>query len=336
MRKVFVCVALFFLVTFSTNLPVFAQFGSSISGVIFDANNHRPVSDVYVELMNELYSTIKRIRIDGSGRYSFTGLSRGRYKIKVTTLGTNYLEQTQDAELVTLTIANRETTDSVYVDFYLKLDPRKVPSIDGTNGVVFAQDIPEEAKKLYQKGIEEVADKKEIGYETIEKAIQIFPNYYYALDFLGNEYVQKEKYEKALPYLIRAIDINQRSFSSFYALGYACYKIGKYSEGIEASKAATILAPQSINAHLLYGTILRLDKQYATSEKELKLAKTLSKDTPIAEIHWQLGLLYNKLNRNTEAADELEIFLKIQPKNPDAQKIKELIAKLRASNTKTN
>lgn len=35
-------------------------------------------------------------------------------------------------------------------------------------------------------------------------------------------------------------------------------------------------------------------------------AKKLSQERSVPEIHWQLALLYNKLGRNKEAADELE------------------------------
>jgi len=40
-------------------------------------------------------------------------------------------------------------------------------------------------------------------------------------------------------------------------------------------------------------------------------------------------LLFNQLKRYKEAADELEIFLKVQPDARDAELIKKLIQKLR-------
>lgn len=78
----------------------------------------------------------------------------------------------------------------------------------------------------------------------------------------------------------------------------------------------------------MYGTLLRVDGSYEQSEKVLLLAKKLSKDT-VPEVHWQLALLYNKLGRNKEAADELELYLKAQPDARDKKDIQDLIAKLR-------
>ena len=155
------------------------------------------------------------------------------------------------------------------------------------------------------------------------------PTYFDALNILGREYVARKEYQKSLAYLIRAIDVNQRSFSSFYALAYACYELNHRPEALEAARGATLIQPNSLNAQLLYGTLLRLDRSYEKAEKVLLEAKKLSKDKPVPEVHWQLALLYNKLGRNREAADELETYLKIQPEARDKKEIQELIAKLR-------
>jgi tetratricopeptide (TPR) repeat protein len=74
---------------------------------------------------------------------------------------------------------------------------------------------------------------------------------------------------------------------------------------------------------------LRLDHSYEKAEEALLRAKKLSKNKPVAEVHWQLALLYNKLGRNKEAADELEDYLKIRPDARDEKEIQELIGKLR-------
>jgi len=81
---------------------------------------------------------------------------------------------------------------------------------------------------------------------------------------------------------------------------------------------------------LLYGTVLRMSGSLDQALATLLKAEKLSKEAPIAEIHWQLALLYNKLNRNKEAADELETYLKIDPNVPNKKQVQDLIQKLRA------
>src|SRR6185295_19136616 len=168
---------------------------------------------------------------------------------------------------------------------------------DVPSGVVFVQDIPVAARTSYLKGVAEVARDEEKGLAEIEEALKIFPNYFDALHWLGKEYIARKQYEKGYPYLLRAIDINPRSSSTYYSLGYAFYQLKQYPAALEAAKATALLVPASVDAQLLYGTILRITGSYAEAEKTLLQANSLAKKMN-GEVHWQLSLLYNRLNRN--------------------------------------
>jgi hypothetical protein len=306
---------------------------NTIQGQVYDPNRV-PVSDIYVELRNDLGSTISRIRTQTGGRFFFANVSSGHFNVTVLTTGTNYLEQTQGVDVVNIF---RGSSDSVYVDFYLQFDKRRtsIGTVSVTD-VVFVQEIPEEARKLYKNGVKKLGGKNnQEGFDELEQAIKLFPEYFDALSALGREYVQLKEYKKAVAYLIKAIDINQRSFSCYYSLAYAAYKLDFLPEAIKAIRAATTLQANSVNAQLLYGTLLRLDGSYTKALEVLLKAKTLSKDSPVGEIHWQLALVYNKLNRNKEAADELDIYLKTSPAVANKKEIQDLIAKLRVE-TKSN
>jgi tetratricopeptide (TPR) repeat protein len=220
--------------------------------------------------------------------------------------------------------------DGAYLDIYLKYDKRKVSTgLPDMSGAVFVQDVPDAARKLYLKGRKDINEKGDKGLLEMEEALKLFPDYYDALNTLGLVYVERKEYQKAVPYLIRSIDINRRSFSSFYSLAYAAYQLNHRPEALEAARAATILQGNSLNAQLLYGKLLREDGKYQLAEKALLEAKKLSKNRPVPEVHWQLALLYNKLGRNKEAADELEAYIKVQPDARDKKQIQEWIAKLR-------
>lgn len=325
-------IVLFFIVISAATVAQ-AQSNNSISGHIFDAQNRLPVGDLYVELLDQLGMSLRQTRIDSSGRFVFRGLRGGNFQVKVLTFGTNYKEEVQDVRLVTFSLGNgRYSSDMAFVQIYLKLDPRKVNvGSGGAATVIFAQEIPDDARKLYKKGISQLEDKKDAGLDLLKQAIEIFPTYYDALDRLGTEYVLRKQYEEAAPYLIRAVDVNKRSYSSFYALGLASYNLKNLTAASEALRAATTINPNSVNAQLFYGMVLRIDGSFEKAEKALLQAKSLSeKSSPSAEVHWQLALLYEKTARYKQAADELEQYLKIAPKTADAEKIKKLIADLRA------
>lgn len=295
-----------------------------VEGTVFDPYR-RPVSDIYVELQSENYSTLSRARTDSVGHFSFIGWAAGHYNLKVLISGTNYEDYSEGFDLVNIVQGG---SDAFYKDIYLKFDKRKVNSgIGAITEAIFVQNVPEEARKLYKKGVKDLNDGDK-GFIEIEQALKIFPEYFDALNTLGCEHVARKEYQKSLEYLIRSIDVNQRSFSSFYALAYACYQLNHRPEALEAARAATVIQPGSVNAQLLYGTLLRLDGRYEQAEKVLVEAKKLSKDG-VAEVHWQLALLLNKLGRNQEAANELELYLKAQPDARDKKEIQDLIAKLR-------
>jgi hypothetical protein len=304
---------------------------NSISGFVFDSVSRNPVSEVYVELLNDLYTSLRRVKTDGTGRFSFTGLSSGVFIIKVLPYGTNYSEETQSATIVNNTIGNAAGSDSIYLDIYLKPDKRKINNEFYPPSSVFIQHVPSPAKDFYKKAIPQLENGKQInpGLENLKKAVEIFPDYYDALNRLGIEYVKLNQYYEALPFLVKAVEVNRRSFSSFYALGLAAYHLKQLKESTEAFRLATVLNPQSVYAHFQYGRALRISGKYKEAEQALLKAKSLDKDSVIAETHWQLGLLYDKIERYKDAADALDAYLKIHSDIPNLQQIKDLIARLR-------
>ena len=295
-----------------------------IEGQVYD-QNRSPVGDAYIELLNEVDSLVGRTRTSSAGRFTFLGVSSGHFTIKVLPFGTNLKEQTEEVE-----INNQlSRSDTVFVEIYLRFDKSSYnASPDSPPEAIFIQDVPQNARKLYQSGIKSLEKNQDKGLVDIEEAIKIFPDYFEALSRLGKEYNSRKDFKKAYPYLLKSIDINPRSFSNYYSLSFAFYQLGEIPAAVKAAQACVILNGNSVNTQLLYGTLLRLNDNYPEAEKTLLKASSLAKK-PNAEIHWQLALLYNKLKRNEEAAKELETFLKISPDSPDKKKIQDLIAKLR-------
>jgi tetratricopeptide (TPR) repeat protein len=285
------------------------------------------VADVYVELQNEMLMSLNRIRTTASGRFSFTVANSGNYVVKVLATGTNYMDASETVEIVDVT---QRSSDQQYVDIYLKFDKNKINTgVVGITEAVFVQDIPAEAKRLFDTAAKDLQSNRPEAFDEIDQALKIFPDYFEALNLAGREYVQRKEYEKALPYLIKAISVNQRSYSGFYNLAFACYQLNHRPEATEAARGATILQPSSVNAQLLYGTLLRLGGDMENAEKALLKASEAGKGMAIPDVHWQLALLYNKTGRNKEAVDQLEAYLKDAPNAPNKKEIRDLMAKLK-------
>ena len=315
------------------NSPIHAarQGGNRISGHVF-IGERRPMADVYVELMNEVYTTLRRVRTNGSGFYSFDGLSTGNFKIRVLPYGTDFEEQTKDITIYNISVVAGGGATSEQVDFFLKMRENAVTGPFAAPGTVFAQDVPGEARKHYERGLALLREKKEKeGFESLKRSLEIFPGYYLALDRLGTEYVLRGYKEAAYILLSKAVEVNPRGFSSLFGLGMSQFQLGMTDEAVESFRRATAAYDGSINAHMYLGLALKRAGKLQQAEESLKRAREVGKGrTP--DVHRHLAQLYSEQKRYAEAADSLEQYLKNQPGDPDPQKvaeIRELIRKLR-------
>ncbi len=307
---------------------VFAQGGNSISGYVSGVNRV-PVQDLNVELNDELYRTIARTRTNGSGYYSFSGVSAGRFVIRVLTFGTDYAEQEITVEIQNTVSSTGRIGGFSQQTYDISLRLRKGVTL--TNAApLFAQSVPDDARKLYEKALSDLDNKHEKeGLAGLKSAIEIFPKYYYALERLGTEYIKlgrPETFQAAEYLFMLAVDVNPRGGKSWYGLAYARYSLGKTKVALEAAEKAVEINALWPEAVCLSGILLRRSKNYAEAEKRLLRAQELSNDA-IPQVHWELALLYgNDLNRYADAARELRLFLKGRPDAKDADRIAKLIA----------
>lgn len=309
-------------------VSVSAQGGNVVSGQVTGADN-KPLYDATVELLNDYGSAIKYTRTDGSGRYFFSGVSQGRFSIRVRSIEPEYEEQTQSDEIVNFTREAQDGTRSLsgmerkQLDFRLRVRKDFV----GVTAAVFAQDVPANAKVLYDQAVIDLNEKREKeGLAGLKAAIEAFPKYFAALERFGMECIRIKQYPVSVTLLQLAVDVNPRSYRSWYGLAYSLNSLSYFDEALPAVRKALELYGGSTEALLLAGVVYKAKKQYSDAEKSLLKAKELSKDTmPMA--NWHLALLYGKdLKRYADAARELKLYLKKQPDLKDAEGIKKLIA----------
>lgn len=318
---------------------------SAIYGIVY-GEDRRPVADVYVELLDDVNSSIRQIKTDMSGRFQFTGLVDGRYMIKIRPGNTGYLEHNQQVVISAVSSVRPSGeggrsggADNQHIDIALRLDQRlTLGPFSGAPAVVFAQDIPPAARRHYDQGIAYLREKKEAqGFASLKQALEVFPDYYAALDRLGGEYairgvtektISKEYLQAGLVLLTKATQVNPRSYSSMYGLGWTEFHLGMNTEAIDHLGKAAAIYGKSANAFLFQGRAYRRALMPDKAEEAFKRADQLTNGKD-ADIHWQLASLYNDQKRYGEAADQMELYLKNAPKGEDPEKIKDLIKRLR-------
>ncbi len=324
----FLCFFPLLLVSANISKTYAQAHNNTISGHVFN-DQRQPVSNIYVELLNETNGILARVKTNSGGRYFFPGLSGGSFTIKVLPYGTDLEEQATEVNIGTDGVTGRSPSENVQQDFYLKLR-RTSTDEKSLTGVVFVQDIPENAKKLYENAIDNLSKKNtDAGIVALENSVTAFPTYYLALIRLGQEYGALQKWSQAYETFKRAIAVNPRSFMGWYGLSSAAKESQMLEESIKAAQEAVSILPSSSDAFLLLGICQRKAKHFPEAEKTLKQADKLAKGKS-PDIHWNLALLYayNIINY-ASAADRLELYLKVKPDAEGNDDVKKLIKQFR-------
>jgi len=312
-----------------------------ISGTIFD-KARQPLADIDVELLDEYQRLVPngRQRTQSSGRYEFAVNNNGRYFLRVFAFQYDLVDEIREVNVASVSVPGQGGSSYNLEDFYLQ--PKKGGLRDAELSVIFAQDIPKDARAAYEDGIDKLNKKQYAdGFAQIKKSIEIFPKYFNALSRYGTELFIKRQYQEAAAMFFRAADVNPKSATSYYFLAYSMDSLGnEYKKAsLVAALEALKLAPASSGVNLLAGRIERKLGDFPAAEKYLLQAKRLA-NSPVPQIHMELSQLYsNNLKKYKEAADELESFIKSSKITGDEEtKMRTMVAGLRekAKNQTTN
>jgi len=307
---------------------------NAINGIVFD-ENRKPLPNVEVELLDSFERLIGSRTTRGGGFYTFQRLNQGIYYIKVRVGGTNYLEKKRRIDLGDLNSIGG--VDIKQIDVFMEIDPRGKKGIPANTGVVFVQNIPAEAKILFDQAVNDVRKKKVAEAENkLIKSLSIFPDYYDALLQLGDLYLSARQYLAAEKALKAAVAVNSKSEVGHFGLAVAQNNSNKKTDAIANLNKAIELNSNSENSLLMLGMIHRDIREFDKAEANFLKVKKLTGNTS-ADTNWQLALLYyHDLKNKAAAAVELNSYLQNlskadKKKNPEKVKtVKTLIKKIKA------
>jgi tetratricopeptide (TPR) repeat protein len=306
-----------------------AQTSNTIMGTVFDTSR-RPISDLWVEVLDEANEQLGKTRTDAVGRYTFSRLSPGTFLVRVASDGI-HISQTQRVQLIPSAGSSGSHIETV--DFYLKSYAETADTPERPAGFLFAQEVPEPARNAYQEAVQLLNTDLDAGLKKLDEAISIFPDYYAALARYGFELVKSGRYDPAIPLLTKAVQVNPKGQDSLYALGVAEYQLKMLPESAETLAKMVDLAPESPNAsyaRYYLGMALVKTGKPGQAEPHLRKAYERGGEQIPSDVHMALAQIYGNSKRYREAADQLELFLKEVPDARDKEKIQGLIKQLRA------
>lgn len=219
---------------------------------------------------------------------------------------------------------SRPTTLQIYL--------RSKPTAYTKPGVLNAAlaSVPKPALELYEKGVAFAGrGETDKAIDEFKRAVALYPNFGLALNDLGVQYLRKGELDKAAEVLTKVLKISPDAAEASLNYGIVLLQQRKYVEAEVQLRDAVKKNDSAFSAHLYFGIALIHVKNYTEAEAELRRAITIG-GPKVGQAHYYLGGMYWQTGKNQQAAEELEIFLKLEPKAPNADKVRNTIKDLRS------
>lgn len=311
----------------SRNSPGTTGGTNTIQGRVYGPTGHPLEARLRVTIEGTNTGVLSTVT-DSNGAFIFSGIEAGEYRVTVEG-GKEYENETDTAYIY------REASSGsriVQLTFQMKYKLANNPALAG---------VPKDAIELYAKGLESAkkGDTKK-AVEQLSGAVAQYPNFPLALNELGVQYIKLGQLDKAVEVLQKAVKLSPNEFSPHLNYGFALLSKKDYAGAETELREAVKIKSDAPTAHMYLGIALLTTardeatkqynmERYGEAQKELEAAAASGKPE-VATAHKYLGGIYAGNKEYKRAADELEIYLKLMPKAPDAEKLKGLIKEFRS------
>ncbi len=280
--------------------------------------------------------TSRSAATDADGAFMFNALPRGEYRITVEG-GPEYAPANQSITIYGTTegTPSGRAGQKMRVDF--RLQPKNGTKVDEQ----ILAGIPKQAADAYRTGVQlgHAGDNKKAA-EALRNAVSLHPKFEAALTELGAQYLKLNDAAKAAEVLKQATEVAPANFIARLRYGIALLNDKRAAEAERELREALKINAASPAAHMYLGVaLLSLSRdaqtkefhpdKYEEAQKELETAASSGKQE-VAMAHRYLGGIYWGRNDHKRAADELEVYLKLEPKAPDAERTRAAIKELRS------
>ena len=312
----------------SSSIDSLAQRGSrSLRTRVVMPDGSQP-QNIKIRLEGSEGAIIRDSFTDSNGNFEVSNLATGIYTIIVPSDDRSYGTTTERVEI------NRSSPDVVAISVYLNPKEQTSARRSGDRRTVSAREasstIPRDARKAYEHSVALAKDgKTEQAVQELKRAIAIYPEYVQAFNDLGVAYMKLDRIEDAIGALQRATAIDPKAFNPRLNLGIASVRIQDFEAAQPHLRAAVAIDATTPLGHLYLGITFWKTGRAEMAEDELLRALSLG-GSDIAIAHYYLGQVYADRNRIADAVAELEAYLKQKPGAPDAAKVRDRIAELRA------
>lgn len=299
---------------------------NTIRGKIFLPSGNLPENRIRVTLELNTGGVAGEVFSDSVGNFEFRSIPNNNYKVIAYTDGSSF-ETTQESVEVSGSFG-RTFNVQIYLREKNSNNNNTKPNGKMLSAAEYSQDVPKNARKLYERGLKQAKDGKDAeALTSFEEALKLYPDYLLALNKLGEQQAKQNNVAEAQATFERAIAINPKFPLTQINLGTLLFKVKRYPEAIEHLESAIRADQDYPVAHLYLGWALmeNTPPDFTRAEQEMRQALALS-DNKLTEIHLQLFNLYVRQQNFHMAAAALEAYLKANPDSPNATAVREKLA----------
>jgi Flp pilus assembly protein TadD len=189
--------------------------------------------------------------------------------------------------------------------------------------------VPDAALKLFQKGVDaSTKNDNATAADQLQQAITLHPTFGLAQNELGMVYLRQGEVDKAIESFVAAQKNLSTSPMPFLNHGIALIEQKKFGDARKPLQEALKRNDKLATAHMYLGIAAVGLKEIPEAESAFLKAVKLGGDS-IAQSHKYLGGIYWARKENKKAVEELELYLKLRPNAPDADRLRKTIEDLR-------
>ncbi len=298
---------------------------NQIIGTVF-APSGRPLESRARIRLSTMTRGDRVFNLNETGNFAFRGLPSGSYTISIDK-EPDYKPYSTNVDVIQMRGSPAQIlTLNIRLEF--KDRTKATPPVLNAE---FAN-VPKKALEFYNVAIEKAkTGDRTAAIEQLKLAIAEYPSFTQAFNELGVQYLKLNRLEDADEAFRGALKIDPESFAGLINRGIANVMMKRYGESVPILRKALKKNEQSPVGHYFLGQALANLGLFDEAVKELRASLELGKEE-MKEAHRILAIIYSSRGAKKEAVGELEAYLALVPDTPDAEKLKDMIRKLKEPN----
>jgi tetratricopeptide (TPR) repeat protein len=271
---------------------------------------------------------------DSQGTFGFHNLAPNSYYVSV---NDEHYQSVRTSAVISPTSLN----PVIFVDITLvpkssaKADSVSLAKPQGGNPDLtdvreFTAKFPKPARKEFEKGVEaDRAGKRDEAIHHYQKAVQVSPDFYYAHNNLGSDYLSKSDFVGARKEFEQVVRLNQSDAAAYFNLSNVCMLTAQLPDAHRYLEEGMRRQPDSALGHFLLGSLNLREGKLPEAERALRQAVQLN--PVMVQPRLQLVNLFLQQGRREEAVGELHAFMSTFPDNSFDKQAKDLLRRLEIS-----